>query len=125
MSGFSDIFSHYFYKHFPQQRGILSIEQQEEIQKTAEQITFKKNHTDVWEEIEANLFLLNTFKKKVKNIIFQERTIKKNTLFLLAILFLFFTSLMYLKDKTNTDNINILSVILNILEDFLKENGSL
>jgi hypothetical protein len=65
MIPFSDIFSSYFYKHFPQWRGLVSLENQGRFQLLAQDLTNKRDCKEVWTCLEEMPFLLNYFTQNV------------------------------------------------------------
>ena len=121
MRGFSDTFAHYFYKNFPQYKKKLSIHQEEKIQKLAEHMTFKKNHQELWESMESNLFLLSELTNRIKPVINKNNPRNERMIFLTsAFLLICFLSILF-KKKVDAEVIGTLSGILNIFGACLKD----
>ncbi len=66
MIPFSDVFSSYFYKHFPQWRGLVSLENQMRLRILAQDLTNKQDCKQVWVCLEEMPFLLNYFSQHVQ-----------------------------------------------------------
>jgi hypothetical protein len=124
MDGFSDIFSSYFFKHFPQWRGRLPSSQQENIKNFAQLITNNQECQTVWHALENNPFLLAYFNQQISALINSPLKKRPGWMVMLwaASIFMCLTIAMFFRHNLPAEIFNIIALILGIFGACLKNS---
>ena len=125
---FSDSFACYFFKHFPQWRGRLSLSQQEQLKTFAQEMTMMQEAADIWKCLESNLFLLHCFSHQVQTITtvsHRKLTPEKMVICWTFSLFLCLIVMLLLREKTSPEISNGLAILLGIFGVCLKNSCQL
>lgn len=122
MSPLSDTFAKYFFKHFPQLRGRITPQQQEDVKTFAESITNEQDCQKIWDFLEANPFLLAAFTKQVNFLMKPKRLLEHLMIFFwVFVIVLCLIMTIYFKHQLPVEILDIVSVVLGIFGFCLKD----
>lgn len=122
MIPFTDTFSCYFYKHFPQWRSLVSLEQQTRIQILAQDLTNKQDCKQIWTCLEEMPFLLNYFTQRVQTILSppQKSPYEKMSFMWIGIILFCIGLGFFFREKITSDISNVLCLAIGIFGSCLK-----